>query len=177
MKPRKMTSSFSNREKMRRNPFSRRTSRSTSLRRLYSSRSYSQGHAGSCAEDPPERTPTSAPAGVSRCPRMPDPSTKVASRAGLPGAGAAYDPRAHHGLGPATANTSPLFKHPQQSDESWWSSPRGICRWPGARFVSRPRPVGMTLHDGTVHRNRRQLGPPKVFLLEVVQHPVEAPGL
>ena len=35
MKPRKMTSSFSNREKMRRTPFSRRTSRSTSLRRLY----------------------------------------------------------------------------------------------------------------------------------------------
>ena len=34
LKPRKMTLSFSNREKMRRNPFSRRNSRSTSLRRF-----------------------------------------------------------------------------------------------------------------------------------------------
>ena len=43
MNPRKMTSSFSNREKMRRNPFSRGNNRSTSLRRLYISRSYSTG--------------------------------------------------------------------------------------------------------------------------------------
>ncbi len=43
MNPRKMTSSFSKREKIRRNPFKRRNSRSISLRRLYISRSYSQG--------------------------------------------------------------------------------------------------------------------------------------
>ncbi len=43
IKARKMTSSFSNLEKMRRNPFSLRKSRSTSLRFLYSSRSYSHG--------------------------------------------------------------------------------------------------------------------------------------
>ena len=38
-----MTSSFSNREKMRRNPFRRRNSRSISLRRVYRARSYSHG--------------------------------------------------------------------------------------------------------------------------------------
>ena len=43
MNPRNTTSSFSKREKMRRNPFSRRNNRSISLRRLYISRSYSQG--------------------------------------------------------------------------------------------------------------------------------------
>lgn len=43
MKPRKITSSFSKREQMRRNPFGRRNRRSTSLRRLYISRSYTHG--------------------------------------------------------------------------------------------------------------------------------------
>ena len=43
MNPRKITSSFSKREKMRRNPFSRRNSLSISLRLLYISRSYSHG--------------------------------------------------------------------------------------------------------------------------------------
>ena len=38
-----MTSSFSNREKRRRNPLSRRNSRSISLRRVYRARSYSHG--------------------------------------------------------------------------------------------------------------------------------------
>ena len=41
MNPRKITSSFSKREKMRRNPFNRRNSLSISLRLLYISRSYS----------------------------------------------------------------------------------------------------------------------------------------
>ena len=39
MNPKKSTSSFSKREKMRRNPFNRRNSRSTSFRLLYISRS------------------------------------------------------------------------------------------------------------------------------------------
>ena len=43
MNPRKITSSFSKREKMRRNPFNRRNSLSISLRLLYISRSYSHG--------------------------------------------------------------------------------------------------------------------------------------
>ncbi len=43
MKPRNITSSFSNREKMRRKPFNLRNSRSTSLRRLYISRQDRQG--------------------------------------------------------------------------------------------------------------------------------------
>ena len=43
MNPTNTTSSFSNREKMRRNPFNRRNNRSISLRRLYISRLYSQG--------------------------------------------------------------------------------------------------------------------------------------
>ena len=43
MNPRKITSSFSKREKMRRNPFNRRNSLSISLRFLYISRSYSHG--------------------------------------------------------------------------------------------------------------------------------------
>ena len=43
MNPRKITSSFSKREKMRRNPFNRRKSLSISLRLLYISRSYSHG--------------------------------------------------------------------------------------------------------------------------------------
>ena len=43
MHPRKITSSFSKREKMRRNPFNRRNSLSISLRLLYTSRSYSHG--------------------------------------------------------------------------------------------------------------------------------------
>ena len=43
MNPRKITSSFSKREKMRRNPFNRRNSLSISLRLLYTSRSYSHG--------------------------------------------------------------------------------------------------------------------------------------
>jgi hypothetical protein len=40
---RNMTSSFSNREKMRRKPLSRRNNRSISLRRLYMARLYSHG--------------------------------------------------------------------------------------------------------------------------------------
>ncbi len=43
MKAMNITSSFSKREKMRRKPFRRRNNRSTSFRRLYISRSYSQG--------------------------------------------------------------------------------------------------------------------------------------
>ena len=43
MNPRNMTSSFSKRENTRRKPLSRRNRRSTSLRLLYSSRSYFQG--------------------------------------------------------------------------------------------------------------------------------------
>ena len=44
MNPRKMgTSSFSNREKMRRNPFKHRNSLSISLRLLYIARSYCHG--------------------------------------------------------------------------------------------------------------------------------------
>ena len=43
MKPRKSTSSLSKREKMRLKPFNRRNSRSTSLRLLYNSLSYSHG--------------------------------------------------------------------------------------------------------------------------------------
>jgi len=43
MKPRKITSSFSKREKMRRNPFRRRNNLSISLRRLYIWRSYTHG--------------------------------------------------------------------------------------------------------------------------------------
>ena len=43
MNPRKSVSSFSKREKMRRNPFNRRNNRSISFRLLYISRSYSQG--------------------------------------------------------------------------------------------------------------------------------------
>ena len=43
MNPRNITSSFSKREKMRRNPFNRRNSLSISLRLLYISRSYSHG--------------------------------------------------------------------------------------------------------------------------------------
>lgn len=43
MKPMNMMSSFSNREKMRQKPLRRRKRRSTSLRRLYRRRSYSQG--------------------------------------------------------------------------------------------------------------------------------------
>ena len=43
MNPRNTTSSFSKHEKIRRNPFNRRNSRSISLRRLYISRLYSQG--------------------------------------------------------------------------------------------------------------------------------------
>ena len=43
MNPRKITSSFSKRENMRRNPFNRRNSLSISLRLLYISRSYSHG--------------------------------------------------------------------------------------------------------------------------------------
>ena len=43
MKPRKSTSSFSKREKIRRKPFNRRNKRSTSLRLLYISMSYVHG--------------------------------------------------------------------------------------------------------------------------------------
>ena len=43
MKSRKSTSSLSKREKMRRKPFNRRNSRSTSLRLLYNSLLYSPG--------------------------------------------------------------------------------------------------------------------------------------
>ena len=43
MNPRNTTSSVSKREKTQRNPFNRRNNRSISLRRVYISRSYSQG--------------------------------------------------------------------------------------------------------------------------------------
>ena len=177
MKSRKMTASFSNREKRRRHLFSRRNRRSTSLRRLSISRSSSQGSSRVLRGGTTGLTPTSAQAGVSRSPHLPGTSTKATARAGLPGDGATCDPRAHHGLVPATARPSPLFKHPRQPDEPWWSSPRGICQWPGARFVSRPRPVGMTLPAGTGHQHRLQLGPHELFLRELVKHPVEDPVL
>src|ERR1039457_6767449 len=49
------------------------------------------------------------------------------------------------------------FEHPQQPDESWWSSRLGICRWLGGRFFYRPAAIGMNLDDGAVERDRLDL--------------------
>ena len=176
-KPRKNTSSFSKREKMRRPPCRCRNRRSTSLRRWSSSRSYPHGASRICAEAPPARTPMSAQASVARRLPTPRPSTPAAALAGRPGAGAPYGPQAQHGLVPGTARTSPLFKQPRQPDASWWAVLRGTCRGAVDRFVSRPRPSGENLHAGTGQRPCLQLDSDERFLLEVCEHPTEDPGL
>ena len=152
MKPRKMTSSFSKREKMRRNPFSRRNSRSTSLRRLSSSRSYAQG-------DKP---------GLARRPHRVEPQGP-GKLAGLgPLIGPIHHPRQLRSLAAqATEQLAALRRimglARRQRDRHRRSSirgnqmnlgvppPAGLADGPGDHFFSRPRRVRMHLHDGAVH--------------------------
>ena len=171
--PRKSTSSFSKREKIRRNPFNRRNNLSISLRLLYISRSYSQGATRVLRGGTTGRNPNANASWRWRCPHMPGPSTGTGSAPPTPGPPTVCAPPAHRGPVPVRGRTSRLFEHPRQPYESWWSSHPGTCRWTEVRFFKRTGPIGMNLDGRAVQRNRLQLDAHHLLSLQIIEHPVK----
>ena len=87
MKPKKRASSLSKREKIRRKPFNRLNKRSTSLRLLYTSLSYSHGATRVESGGTTGMNPVPRLVGVSRSPRMHGPSLHAGSLAAVCPAG------------------------------------------------------------------------------------------
>lgn len=147
-KPRKITSRFSKREKLRRNPFQAPEQTLDFVAPLVHLPVVPPRVTPGLAQ----RHPRIAPPGQRKLAwlvafLLPRPSTPTAALAGRPGAGAASAPRAQHGPVQGTARTSPLRAQPRQPDASWRAIPRGTYHGPVDRFVSRPRPSGVHLQD------------------------------
>ena len=139
MNPRNITSSFSKREKMRRNPFRRRNRRSTSLRRLYISRSYSQGLRRVLFGGTTGAKPRSSANWRVRSSSYARSITSAGLPDGRPCLSGAFGPAARRAPDRGRARGRRPSGRPRQPDESWWSSRRGTCRWPEGRFFF-PRP-------------------------------------
>ena len=147
MNPKKSTSSFSKREKMRRNPFNRRKAA-----RPHSASCTSRGHrprgGHGCFGT------TGVPQGqglASHCPRMPGPSTGTGPGIAGPDGSATYALPARRGPGPGRARTLWRFEHPRQPYESWWSNRPDLPMDWGPFFLAHPC-RGVDLDDGAVQR-------------------------
>jgi hypothetical protein len=128
-----MTTSFSNRVKMRRNPLSRRAVRShcvayTELDRMPMARVDSAWAA------PPAHILTPRPVAASHRLHTLDPSTGESGAGCDRSVAGAFAPRMHRGPGRGTGQTLWPFEHPRQPDESWSSIRRGTGQWPAGRF-------------------------------------------
>ncbi len=152
-KARKMTSSLSKREKMRRKPLSLRKSLSISLRLRYMARSYSHGSrrlwGGVSRESNQNRAPVAGFCYLHR--RRPSRDRAVPGVA--PDRQATPGPVWRRRLDPARARRLLPFEHLRQPDESWWSIRRVTCRWIVGRFFKSAHAVGMDLNAGRIHRN------------------------
>ena len=164
MNPRKRTSSFSTRVKIRRKPFTRRNNRSTSFRLLSVALSYAQGSTRCWRGGPTGVYPNAA----ARC-RGSSPS---AARS-LTNAGGAGGRPARRALGPVRGRRSEPCEHQRQPAAVWWASRPEMCRWPGGRFFSRPGPVGLPRDDRAVQGDRLELDSHDLFAWQAFEDPVE----
>ena len=130
--PTNMTSSFSNREKIRRKPLSLRNSRSISWHRLYMTRLYVHAVPRFCLGGTTGIQPRSSASGRGSL-RMPGPSACATATELCPACAGACAPRARRGPGRVTAQMVWPFEHPRHPYESWWSIRRGTCRWLAGR--------------------------------------------
>ena len=175
--PRKSTSSFSNREKMRRNPFGRRNSRSTPLRRLYIRRSYSQGPnrvlRGGTTGSNPNLGASWACLVALACPvhqqrQLLAPGSQAMEQLATLGRimGLSGRQRERHRRSSIRGNqTNPGGPSPGGLADGLWTV-----------FVARPSRREEPSR-GAVHRNRLSLDPGELLLLEVFEHPAEDPVL
>ena len=163
MKPRNMTSSFSNRKKVRWNPFSRRSNRSTSLRRSHISRWSSKDQSGSRAEEPQARTPNSVQVDGSRCLHMPGHKGQFL----LP-ASQAMEQLASLGRimtcpgGRRERHRRSCIRGNRMNPGA--PSPTGLAGGLRTVFLSRIGSVEMNLHDGAVHRHHFRPDPDELLL-------------
>ena len=174
MKPRKSTSSFSKREKIRRKPFNRRNKRSTSLRLLYISMSYVHGET---------RVEDGGTTGV-------NPSANASWRVSLPSYARSITidkfsrcgPRRLSSLRPSGASWAcPAERENIRGRSSICgnhmnlggpSSP-GLADGLRSVFFNAPRAIGMHLDNRAVHRNRLDIDAHYLLSLKVFEHPIE----
>ena len=173
MKPRKSTSSLSKREKMRRKPFNRRNKRSTSLRLLYSSLSYSQGLTRLESGGTTGSNPNSNASWRVSLPSYARSITIDRSLRCGPGGGAACGLPVRRGLswgkGEGHGRSSICGNHMNLGGPAATRLSDGL--W--SVFFNAPRAIGMNFDHGTVHRVRLELDSHYLFSLQMFEYPVE----
>ena len=177
MMPRDMTSGFPNRGRMRRNPFDRRNNRSTPLRRLHISRSYSQGsirlpRGGTAGPDPKSST--------GRRPPLPSYARSINGDGfpcRSPGRWGGPRPSGASRARPGDNGNVTAVRASRQPDGSRWSIPTGSAAGLRAVFPSRTGSVGTDLHDRAVHRHRFRLDLDELFLPDILENPFGNPAL